>query len=115
MNTDPPRTGRPRKAANERRGKPFAFRVSEDERRAIEAAADAAGMRPSDYARHMTLTGRVIVHQHRTFADSDRADFGRVGSNLNQIAKHLNAGRAVAPDAIEAALVEWRDLAERLK
>lgn len=109
------RTGRPRKAAHERRGKPIAFRVSEDERRAIEAAADAAGVTASEYARHMTLTGRIIVHQHRALADHDRADLGRVGSNLNQIARHLNAGRAVDPDAIAAALAEWSDLAERLK
>lgn len=114
MTDEPTTTGRPRKAAAEKRTRRVIFRVSEEEWRAINATADMAGLSVSDYGRAMVLTGRVIAPPPRHEV-LNRADFGRVGSNLNQIARHLNAGRAVDADAIAAAIADWREIAAGLK
>jgi hypothetical protein len=107
--------GRPPKQGAARRTWRPGPAFTQPEREAIEHAATQAGISVGAYIRAMTLTGRVVVHQHRELSSIDRADLGRVGSNINQIARHMNAGRAVPPDAIEAALREWIELAGRLE
>lgn len=103
-------TGRPRKEGAGRTWRPNP-RFTQAEREAIEIAAAQAGISPAAYIRHMALTGRVVVREQQREITLDRAELSRIGSNLNQIARHLNAGRNVAPDAIEAALRSWHDLA----
>lgn len=103
--------GRPRKDGGERRTWRPNPRFTQAEREVIESAAAEAGVSPAAYIRHMTLTGRVVVQDQAREIALDRADLSRIGSNLNQIARHLNAGRNVPADAIEAALRSWHDLA----
>lgn len=85
------------------------FRLSDDEAEALRAAAEARGLGPSAFVRVLVLQG--IGHKpsrtraRRTeFAKSLQAvlgELGRIGSNVNQIAKVANATRD--PAAIIAA------------
>ena len=62
----------------------------------IEAAARAADLSVSEYIRRMVTKGKVVIHQE-VVAEVPMlkkliADFGKIGSNLNQIAHHYNGG-----------------------
>lgn len=58
--------------------------------------ADAANLSVSEYIRQMIKKGRVTVKQE-IIADvlqirKIQAELGKIGSNLNQIARHFNSG-----------------------
>ena len=62
----------------------------------IEAAARAADLSVSEYIRRMVTKGKVVIHQE-VVAEVPMlkkliAEFGKIGSNLNQIAHHYNGG-----------------------
>lgn len=62
----------------------------------IEATARAADLSVSEYIRRMVTKGKVVIHQE-VVAEVPMlkkliADFGKIGSNLNQIAHHYNGG-----------------------
>lgn len=77
------------------------FRLDSEGRAALDQAADAHGMKPASYARWLVLdaigtaTSTPSVQRRIMHADELRrllGELGRQGSNLNQIAKHLNSG-----------------------
>ena len=62
----------------------------------IEATAHAADLSVSEYIRRMVIKGKVTVRQE-IIAEVPMlkkliAEFGKIGSNLNQIARHYNSG-----------------------
>ncbi len=89
-------------------------RVTDSEMVEIEAMADRAGLTPASYARSVLLSAPAPRARRRPTIEAETVgrllgELGKVGSNLNQIAHHLNAGRAeIPPAALEAAL---RDVA----
>lgn len=106
------KTGRPRAAEGAARDQVLGLRLTPDERAAIEAQAARAGLTVSDYARRVILGHRVKA----AVTDVDAAalvELNRLGVNLNQIAKQLNARKA-APAQIEPLLVTIRAAVERL-
>ena len=62
----------------------------------IEAAARAADLSVSEYIRRMVIKGKVTVRQEIVaevpMLKKLIGDFGKIGSNLNQIAHHYNGG-----------------------
>ena len=62
----------------------------------IEAAARAADLSVSEYIRRMVIKGKVVVRQEIVaevpMLKKLIAEFGKIGSNLNQIAHHYNGG-----------------------
>ena len=62
----------------------------------IEAAARAADLSISEYIRRMVTKGKVVVRQEIVaevpMLKKLIGDFGKIGSNLNQIAHHYNGG-----------------------
>ena len=62
----------------------------------IEAAARAADLSVSEYIRRMVVKGKVVVRQEIVaevpMLKKLIAEFGKIGSNLNQIAHHYNGG-----------------------
>ena len=62
----------------------------------IEAAARAADLSVSEYIRRMVIKGKVVVRQEIVtevpMLKKLIGDFGKIGSNLNQIAHHYNGG-----------------------
>jgi len=93
-------------------------RLSDDEHSAITALADKRGMSPGALIRQTLLKVPPGPSVRRPTADTRLlakalAELGKIGSNINQIAYHLNAGRP--GDRIEGGLddalrelLEWR-------
>lgn len=84
-------------------------RVSEATQKAMEALAHEEGVAVSEIVRRAVVG---LVHGVLAITPAQleplerlRLDLGRVGGNLNQIARHLNGGRLESPERIEAALL----------
>ena len=91
-------------------------RVTAAEKAEIAARAAEAGRTLGGYLRQSALEG---VRGARAFAPQDRAALGRIGGNLNQIARAFNAAALGAPadedrlrGDLAAALAELRELLE---
>lgn len=90
---------RPKLAPENRRGHPTGIRFNDAEQARIDAAASAYGLTRTDYLRRRGLSHRLPstvaeAHSQALIATA----LLRLGVNLNQIAHHMNAGRA-APHA----------------
>jgi hypothetical protein len=53
----------------------------------VEQAAQEAGLTPSEYARDLVLTGRVVVQRNRTLDHAVFDELRRIGVNLNQLTR----------------------------
>lgn len=106
---------RPKKQLHDARSVVFGVRFTADERVALEAAAAALGVSPTDYARAAVLGGRVEAAPAplpTSGCTSSVAPAGvahivalnRVGVNLNQIARALNSNTGFIPAELEEAL-----------
>lgn len=102
----PRKGGRPRLPADQKRTGKIAFSPTPEERAAILAKADAAGLSLADYCRAAALEAPLRVRQYREIDPYTRHQLAKIGANLNQLARHANAGRWPAYDALEAALQE---------
>lgn len=110
----PPRSkpGRPAKSDRETRSEFVRLRLTVTERDRIEAQADLAGLPLSSYCREVLLGHRV--RPAITAIDAAAlADLNRVGVNLNQIARQLNA-RGAIPPSLDTTLAMIRAAIERL-
>jgi len=105
--------------SNKRKRSKFVIaRLSDEEFAAISTLADRAGLSPGALVRQTLLNvaptsqmRRITVE--RVLLARVLAELGKIGSNINQIAYHLNAGRPgdVMEGSIDAALnelLEWR-------
>lgn len=94
------------------------LRLSPDERAAVIAAAEAAGVGPSSFARLATLqaAGRPLspARKRRNAMAAALApvlgQLGRHGSLLNQLTRHAHSGGKVDPDRLEALRAETERL-----
>ena len=62
----------------------------------ITDAAEETGVTLSEYIRKMVLEGKIAI-RYEVVADIPElqkltAEFGKIGSNLNQVARHFNSG-----------------------
>jgi len=84
------------------------FRLNAAEYSAIQAAAEKAGMTASAFFRSLSLEGAgvrpVFNDEDRTILSILHEDMRKIGVNLNQVARSLNAGRVVDPEEIKIAL-----------
>ena len=109
---------RPSKSGTEtrQRKRMLGVRVTDAEMAEIEEHASRAGLTPSSYARSVLLAAPAPRARRRPSIEAEAmgrllGELGKVGSNLNQIAHHMNAGRAeVSPAAIAAALSDVADI-----
>ena len=89
-------------------------RCSPEEEALIAKRAEDAGITPSELIRAATLGYRLPASRIEVAAVNHvLAELGKIGSNINQIAYHLNAGRPgdVKEGIIEESLrelLEWR-------
>jgi hypothetical protein len=93
------------------RQKALRVRLTDDERAALDAASDRAGLSLASYARQVLLAAPPPRQARRPpveKADLARvlAHIGKVGSNLNQLAHLGNAGAGVDGVALAAELGE---------
>ena len=88
--------GRPKKEMPPSKGRKFTIRLTDVMYESLEQDAVKAGLPVSEYARELLLNNRPVV-KHEIVFDSEEllhvlGDMGKIGSNLNQIAHHLNGG-----------------------
>lgn len=92
-------------------------RFSDDEREAIDLAAERAGLTPGSYARQ-TLLGAPTPRQVRRPPVERRelarllGEIGHIGGNLNQLAKSANQGITLYEEEVMRclrSLTEVRD------
>ena len=93
------------------------IRLSDELYQKIMAGAAAARISPVEYSRQMITNGRVTVRQELIIDVIDLkkviAELGKIGSNLNQLARHFNAGGAGSSylhDRIMQALADLFDM-----
>lgn len=93
------------------------IRLTVGERAALDAAADAAGLGPSSYARRavMRSVGREAVVRRRPDGIAQAlgralGDLGRVGNLLNQMTRHTHVGGRVPAEALAAVRGELATL-----
>jgi Bacterial mobilisation protein (MobC) len=89
----------PRKAPEEKREDRLNPRLTTAERAEIEQHAAILGISPSEFVRRRSLSYRLpasLALQRHVAALA--VALLRLGVNLNQIARHMNAGRGPPPD-----------------
>ncbi len=97
------------------RNRHLTIRLSDEERAAIDAAAERAGLMPGSFARQVLL-GAPAPRQVRRPPVEKRelarllGELGRIGGNINQIARSLNAGVMVFTGEIDTALGGLREM-----
>lgn len=93
---------RPRLSPAEKRTEILQIRVSPIERAKIGAKADQANLVMSEYLRAIALKPRVTIKQTRDLDFATREELRRVGVNLNQIAKAMNAGQGLPVSLVKS-------------
>ena len=74
------------------------------------------GVTRSAFVRQQTLTGARRRHPAPAGLNPElRRELGRIGNNLNQIARALNIGEGVKPAKLEAVIYELGSLLERVR
>ena len=110
---DKHRTGRPRKAEGEARCVRLASpRLTHAEALFIQENAARAGLSVAEYSRRVLNRSKVTP----AITDVDEAalaELARIGVNLNQMAKRINAG-GIIPPLLADALAEVRVAVQRI-
>ena len=68
------------------------MRISKEDKALIEQKARKAGITTSEFIRRSALGRRLPNYGDTTILQEYSMQLGKIGSNLNQIAKHLNSG-----------------------
>ncbi|MEI9990193.1 MAG: plasmid mobilization relaxosome protein MobC [Rhizomicrobium sp.] len=87
----------------------FPIRLSDEERAIVEAKAERAGLTPSSYARQILLDAPAPRQVRRPPVERRElarllGELGKIGGNLNQLAKAANQGLTVYQNEILLAL-----------
>ena len=92
------------------------LRLTNDEHIRLTELAKKAGLSFSRFLVESGLTGKLPTHHDRTLRERAILQLARVGNNLNQIARQLNAQRgALSSSAIEETLEEVKPSLERIE
>lgn len=98
------------------------FRVTEDLYQVIETEASQAKMSVSEYCRSVATNKRIILKKEKIFNSPELltalSNLGKIGSNLNQIARHLNEGNSmdsVMKKELMQCITELRNIREDVK
>ena len=88
--------GRPKKSFPPAKQHQIVFRLTEDLYSVIADEADKAKISVSEYCRRVCTDKKLIIRQENVFDSQELlkalSDLGKIGGNLNQIARHLNDG-----------------------
>ena len=97
-------------------GRHLTVRLCDAEYLAVQEAAEAAGMTASAFFRSLTLEGAgvrpVFNDEDRTILSILHEDMRKIGVNLNQVARSLNAGRVVDAEEVKIALRNVEKIAD---
>ena len=70
----------------------MSFRISAEDKEQIEEKARKTGLSTSEYIRRCALGRKLPCYGDTSLLKEYSIQLGKIGSNLNQIAKHLNGG-----------------------
>lgn len=105
---------RPKKPPAERRSEPLGIRLTVAERAQLELSASTLGMTVAEFIRRRALNYRMPQGRpDRQVTAVLATALIRLGVNLNQIARHMNAGRA-APEYLPNLIARIDRALERL-
>ena len=107
---------RPQKETDMKREHRVTIRLTDTEFSIIENAATQAEMSISEYMRTQTMEGKVNA-RFEIVADVDQikkliGEFGKIGSNLNQIARYFNQGGILSSEMRSEIRKSLRDIYE---
>lgn len=107
--------GAKKRSENREKQRRLTVRFSPVEREQLETFADRAGLTLGSYVRSRSLekpttkaVRRPVVQQ--AILSKLVAQLGRIGNNLNQIARGLNQGENITQHQIQPALAEHRQI-----
>ena len=93
---------RPRLGEKERRTRTVGVRVTEAEAEELQERAQAARLSVGAYLRRRGLGQRVRMAARRRLGAELLRELNRIGVNLNQMARAMNAGAVAGPGTREA-------------
>lgn len=107
---------RPQKETDMKREHRVTIRLTDTEFSIIENAATQAEMSISEYMRTQTMEGKVNA-RFEIVADVNQikkliGEFGKIGSNLNQIARYFNQGGILSLEMRNEIRKSLRDIYE---
>ena len=107
---------RPQKETDMKREHRVTIRLTDTEFSIIENAATPAEMSISEYMRTQTMEGKVNA-RFEIVANVDQikkliGEFGKIGSNLNQIARYFNQGGILSSEMRNEIRKSLRDIYE---
>lgn len=107
---------RPPKETDMKREHRVTIRLTDTEFSIIENAAEQAEMSISEYMRTQTMEGQVNA-RFEIVADVAEikkliGEFGKIGSNLNQIARYFNQGGIISTEMKNEIRKSLRDICE---
>ena len=70
----------------------ISIRLNDDEKEKLELNASLSDLKVSAYIRHIILNTKPPIHK---FDKTMVIQVAKIGNNLNQIAKHVNIGKAI--------------------
>lgn len=70
----------------------MSLRIFAEDKEQIEEKARKTGLTTSEYIRRCALGRKLPCYGDTSLLKEYSMQLGRIGSNLNQIAKHLNSG-----------------------
>lgn len=94
---------------------PFPLRLLPEERAAIEAAAEQAGLTMASYIRQCVLEAPTTRARRQPSVETLaiiklRGELNKIGSNIYQLTRHVNFGRLIDPDGeVAAAFADYRE------
>lgn len=102
-----------------KKGKIIAVRVAEVEFAEIQTKAENAGLTVASFIRETVLKkavteSRAVPSLEKVILSQLLGQLGKVGSNINQIARRLNEGGSVGAERITAACDEFSTLRDEL-
>ena len=106
---------RPKIDPMKRRTAQVSVAVSPAELAALQEKADRAGMNVTAFTRASALSRKLPAPSTASPVDFEtRAELRRIGTNLNQIAKAMNAGRDGIPASLTATCQKLDALFDRI-
>ena len=93
---------RPRLGEEERRGRTVGVRVTEAEAEELQERAQGARLSVGAYLRRRGLGQRVRMAAERRLGAMELRELNRIGVNLNQMARAMNAGAGAPAGTREA-------------
>jgi hypothetical protein len=112
---------RPKKILTEPKSHCFVVRLTDTQHEIIKNYAEKIGMSMAEYIRHQAINGKIEISYPIVASVPDlqklTAEFGKIGSNLNQIARYFNTGgmqsKAIRED-INECIAELMEASRRV-